>query len=345
MRKTFAFMATGMMMALTPVTAATAAEPVAEPLPFQRMNLSATENQSWEISQDEFESARQSAKTQRSFGGENKKAEQVRQNFLKKTAENGSSYKAENIDSVPLLGGKVHVAIPQGTTLEEVNLTVTDGSFDVSAKSSHVGETPQEGISARADAAAWTLNGSGDYVIDVTGVGDALFLWKRERLLEDGSDTTDYYQYSRKASADPQPIDFLPDPTVQILRIQSYPYDQIESGLKSWLDLSPASDFSGNCDTNAMSVGVQAPLANVGYSFIDCDDYTVWRNVDKPGSYHMTMDQGLVTDGGSREAAYSLSLAVNQGTPGSMHDFNRVTFYWNAEDYECSEYDAGKVCP
>ncbi|MEU0302094.1 hypothetical protein ABZ252_21890 [Streptomyces sp. NPDC006175] len=345
MRKMTALLASGVVLAITPLSSATAEEAPATPLPFQRLDASTPEKKTWKISKSEFEAARKSARSARSFGDEADKADKVRKTFLKKAAENGTTYAADQVDSVPLMGGKVHVAVPRGTTLDEINLTLDDGTFDVTAKSSSTSETDQGSPSLQADPSAWTLNGSGDYVINVTGVGDALFLWKRERLLEDGSATSDYYQYSRKASADPQPIDFLPDPTVQILRIQSYPYDEIESGLEDWVDLAPASDIQGNCDTNAMSVGVQAPLANAGYSFIDCDDYTVWRNVDKPGSYHMTMGQGLLTDGGSREAAYSLSIKVKEGTAGSMHDFNRVTFYWNAEDYECSEYDAGKVCP
>lgn len=344
MRKMAKFFVAGVVLALTPLSSAAAEEVPANSLPFQLLDASTSEKKTWTISKGEFESARKSAKMMRSTGEEAGKADKVRKTFLKKTAEAGTTYTANQVDSVPLMGGKVHVAVPRGTTLDEINLTLDDGTFDVTAKSSSTSEVDLGSPSVQADPSAWTLNGSGDYVINVTGVGDALFLWKRERLLEDGNTASDYYQYSRKASADPQPIDFLPDPTVQVLRIQSYPYDEIESGLEDWVDLAPASDIKGNCDTNAMSVGVQAPLANAGYSFIDCDDYTVWRNVDKPGSYHMTMDQGLLTSSGSREAAYSLSIKVKQGTAGSMHDFNRVTFYWNAEDYECSEYDAGKVC-
>ncbi|MCJ0868602.1 hypothetical protein [Streptomyces sp. AP-93] len=68
------------------------------------------------------------------------------------------------------------------------------------------------------------------------------------------------------------------------------------------------------------------------------------ENFSKPGSYHITMNQGIYLGGGDREAAYTLSIKVKQGTAGSMTDFQRVVFSFNADDWTCDAYDTGKTC-
>ncbi|WP_405681959.1 hypothetical protein [Streptomyces sp. NBC_00057] len=58
MRKMTAFLAAGAVLALTPLSSATAEEAPATPLPFQRLDASTAEKKTWKISKSEFESAR-----------------------------------------------------------------------------------------------------------------------------------------------------------------------------------------------------------------------------------------------------------------------------------------------
>jgi hypothetical protein len=79
-------------------------------------------------------------------------------------------------------------------------------------------------------------------------------------------------------------------------------------------------------------------------SFQDRDEYSVWRNGNKPGSYWIEMDQGYFVDGGSRSIGYLVAWKAEQGTPGSQHDFQRVVFFYTGETYTCDQYDAGDTC-
>lgn len=297
----------------------------------------------WSVSSDDFAKGRQKAREDRAAKKETRSAAGKRAQFLSKAAERGDIYRSEDIDVVTLLDGEVEVAIPKEAAIDSLTVEVKSGEVTVDSGTSNADQDAAR-FGGPGMAPYWSHNGSGQYILTVKGIGDALFLWKREKLASDGSGSYDFYQYSRKAIAHPYSVDWLPDPKVSKLRVQSYPYDSIEPGLVNWESVNPATSFSGNCDSSLKSVSVTAPVFGAGYTFKDCDDYVVWRNFSNPGSYHITMDQGFYLGSGDREAAYSLSIKVKQGTAGSMHDFQRVIFYFNSEDWTCDSYDSYKTC-
>ncbi|MEV8395571.1 MULTISPECIES: hypothetical protein [unclassified Streptomyces] len=298
---------------------------------------------SWKIDKKEFQEARKQAGLTKSSGDEQAAKTDKREKFLSSSAKNHFSYTSEEVDVVSLLDGAVQVAIPADLTLDSVTVSLDEKEVNVEAAASNSGEdVPTLGGPGMGE---WENDGSGQYNIYVTGLGEAQFLWKREKATDDGSSVYDYYSYSRMGIARPYDLSGEFDARVSVLRIQSYPYDEIESGLVNWEDLKPAISFEGNCDSTPLNVSVTAPFAGVGYSFQDCDEYEVWSNLENPGSYHMTMNQGVILSGGDREAAYTLAIKVKEGTPGSMHDFQRVTFNHMGTSFECSVFDSGATCP
>lgn len=296
----------------------------------------------WNFDKAELKQARAEAREQRKAGKESAKSAKRRSEFLKETAQRHLAYASDSIDVVPLLDGDVQVAIPEGITVDTLTLEIANGEVEIQSRASS--DASEAAVFSGPGMADWSYNGSGQYNVYVTSIGSSQFLWKRDKLSSDGSSTYDFYQYSRKAVGHPYPKSGAIDPRVKLLRVQSYPYDSIESGLVNWQDYEPAVSFTGNCDSSPFTASVSAPLFGLGYSFIDCDDYLVWRNFENPGSYHITMDQGAWVTSGDRQAAYTLSIKVKQGTAGSMHDFQRVIFTYQGSSHECSVYDAGKTC-
>lgn len=291
------------------------------------------------IGESEIEAARDDAVAD---PGDLNAAEQHAEDVLLDASERrGGSLDRESIDVVPLLGGDIVLAVPADIEVEKVAVNIEDGFVDVSASTSE-SEGPRAEGSGPGMAPYWGNDGDGQYVLTVSGMGDALFTWKREKLMNDGS--TDYTWYSYKRKGDAHPFERTgPNARVAKLRVQSYPYDQIEDRLLNWVDWQPASDFHGN-EGAPIAVSVGAPVAGAAITFADRDNYKVWRNAKNPGSYWIEMDQGYFIDGGSREAGYALAWKARQGTPGSQHDFQRVVFFYNSGDYTCDEYDRSDTC-
>jgi hypothetical protein len=196
--------------------------------------------------------------------------------------------------------------------------------------------------------ADWQNDGSGQYILRVPGIGEGHFTWKRMKLASDGNSNYDWYQYSRFGVAKPANINNYPDPYATLLRVQSYPYDSVEPGLVTWEDISPRTSFTGDCNGQPLTVGVNIPVASIGYSFQDCDEYEVWYNFSTSGSQWIEMDQGLIQTGGGedREAAYTHTIKVDQGTEGWMHDFQRVTFTdgVTSGEWTCEKYNGSWTC-
>jgi hypothetical protein len=254
----------------------------------------------------------------------------------------GEPVDPDSVDVFSVLQGDVTIAIPVTVEIDELTVDVNDLDVAVSASTT---ETSEPTIDAAGPGMNpnWEGDGDGQYVIKVQGLGDSLFVWSRKHLADDGDPDHTWYVYKRKGDAHPYSVTG-PDADVKILRIQSYPYDSIESRLENWTDWAPASGFSGQCDGHVYTASIDVKAASFGVSFQDCDGYDVWRNVDNPGSYWQQMDQGVVLHGGSREAGYVVGWKAQQGTPGSQHDFQRVIFHNWFTNFECSSYDSDKTC-
>jgi hypothetical protein len=299
------------------------------------------------FSRENIQTAKSAAR-QLGTANEPREVTEARENYVQKAVSNGSAVDYSNVDVLQLDGANIILATDEVDDVDSIRLSLNDFTLtaDFRTSSSQMTSTEAPNVSAvsmlKSDP-SWGFNGQGQYILYVKDWGDALFLWKREKLQNDSSATYDWYTYSRKATA--QPYRKLGvDPRVPILRVQSFPYGQVEPGLVSWTDFQPAAESRGNCDSSSVNVGVSSPYASAGYNFVDCDKYTVWRNAAKPGSYWIEMNQGYVLRSGSREAAYALGFKVKQGVAGSMHDLNLVKFEYYGPDITCKQTDAGRRC-
>lgn len=261
--------------------------------------------------------------------------------LLAASEREGGSLDEEAVDVVSLAGGDVVLAVPATLDVSKVTVNVNDGFVEVSADAAESEEVTAEG-GGPGMSPYWTNDGDGQYVLTVKGMGDALFVWKREKLMNDGNSSYTWYSYKRKGDAHPFERTG-PNAKVAKLRVQSYPYDSIEPGLVNWVDWEPASNFHGN-EGSPITVSVSALAVGTSITFADRDDYKVWRNANNPGSYWIEMDQGAFLDGGSRSAGYAVAWKAKQGTPGSQHDFQRVVFFYDSGNYVCDQYDAGDTC-
>lgn len=267
----------------------------------------------------------------------------LRDQLVRESEEIGGTIDPASVDVVDLLDGDVVLAVPTTIEVEEIVVTVDGLSVEVEATANQIDEALATGGNP-GSAPYWANNGDGSYKLVVSGWGDALFTWRRDKLMNDGSASYTWYAYRRKGDAHPYDRNLAPDARVSILRIQSYPYDSIEPGLVAWSDWEPSADFTGQCGGHVYEAGVNVPYAGITISFQDCDRYDVWRNVDKPGSYWIQMDQGAVINSGSRQIGYSVAWKAREGTAGSQHDFQRVKFYLSGSFETCDAYDASKTC-
>lgn len=295
----------------------------------------------FKITAETIQSARAEAVAQQQGGftaAESKKA-----NLLIAAAEaEGHELEESDIDVVPLLGGDVTLTVPVDIQIDEVVIKIDAGIVDVSAESSEAStDTPAAGGPGMAPY--WAGNGDGHYVLTVRGIGDALFVWQRVKLMNDGNPNYVWYAYKRKGDADPFEVTG-PNARVKKLRVQNWPWDSVENSLVNWNEWDPASDFTGQCGGHSYNASISVFGADFNVGFQDCDKYNVWRNASKPSSYWIEMDQGLVLNPGSRHAGYVLAWKQDQGTAGSQHDFQRVVFYYLYENHECSHTDAGDRC-
>ncbi|MEI7033120.1 hypothetical protein [Streptomyces pratensis] len=302
------------------------------------------EDRTWRVSSKEFEEAR--AKTRNVRAKSRAKVSKEVREFVQEAADRGHSYRTEDVEVIPLLDGEVEAVLPKETSIDFLTVEVSDGDVTLESQVSNPDESDAE--FAGPGMADWDNDGSGQYILRVPGVGEGHFTWKRNKLSSDGDNAYDWYQYSRWGVGKPANVNNYPDPYVKVLRVQSYPFDSIEPNLVTWEDIDPKTSFTGDCNGQPITVGVAAPVASIGYSFQDCDEYDVWYNSSKPGSQWIEMDQGLILTGGGedREAAYTHTIKVKQGTAGSMHDFQRVVFEDGFTDAtsSCEQYDASTTC-
>ncbi len=298
------------------------------------------------MSAQEFKEARAKTRKARAKSGQKKRNLKKIQKFARQAAENGKSYRTEEVEVISLLDGDVEAIVPKDMKIDFVNVATSDGKVTLESQASNPDVNRAE--YAGPGMADWENDGSGQYIIRIGGVGEGHFTWKRNKLASDGNSTYDWYQYSRWGVAKPANINNYPDPYATLIRVQSYPYDSIEPGLVTWEDINPKTSFTGDCNGQPITVGVSSPVASIGYSFQDCDEYEVWYNSSKPGSQWIQMDQGIIQTGGGedREAAYTHTIKVKQGTAGSMHDFQRVIFTDGFTDgtWECDHYDGSWSC-
>lgn len=236
--------------------------------------------------------------------------------------------------------GDIAVVHPEGTQVQSVEVEVGEGEVAVTSVVKH----DQELVGGGPGSMSWSANGDGSYKLITAGHGDALFNWDRNIATSDGSSTYDYYQYTRKGDAMPYDRYLAPDARVKTLRVQSWPYDNVEPYLVGWMDYQPRSSFAGDCNSSPLSLSVSTPVFGIGTSFTDCDKNTVWRNIDKPGSYWIEMEQGSWINAGSRSVAYTLSLKIKQGIRASMNDSQKVTWFLSGTPKDCSSTDASKNC-
>lgn len=286
---------------------------------------------------------------------------EIRQDLVESSERlDAVALEAEEIDVASIGDGSIQVASAESTDLQGMQFAAhreADGSTDLSVEfEAGPSEENLEIMTSGPGMGTWGSRTSGQYLIKMYSpsnkslkVMDGTFLWNREKLLNDGDGAFTYWTYSRKGIG--QAVNIPGDNwQIKTLRIQSYPYDSIEDGLENWTEVMPDTSFTGTCsshrfDTN-INLGTSFGGVSFGYSFQDCDRYTKWHNPDKPGSYHLTMDQGNVVREGDRAAAYTVGWKSHQGTPGSMHDFQRLVItrgpdgtsgQFRCESYEISE--------
>lgn len=286
-----------------------------------------------------IEAARKSADSRQRSKGETGDQQSARKQLLDAAKKSGTPLSSSDVDVFELADSDVTVAAPKGVAIDSLNVELTGESLAVESESS-----ARAGDSASGPGMGWGSRADGQYIVTVRGWGTATFLWKRAKRTNDGSSKYDWYSYARKAVAQPASIPWSADPRVALLRVQSYPYDSIESRLRNWVDLEPATDRNGDCKGNMYVEATVAGAGAVGYNFADCDHYDVWHNPNKPGSYYIEMNQGLSVNSGPREAAYSITFKVKQGTPGSLHDVNKVLFTFRGSRTTCTSTDTSKTC-
>lgn len=305
------------------------------------------------FSQNQIAQARKEGRAREAAGRDSAADRALERQLLVTSAEEGSPLTDEDV-SVLHLGELVSVAVPETIELTSVEV-VGDTELGVSV-------AVEAGESAAADSIAspgpgmgsWGNRVDGQYVLTVQDprvgttevIGTGTFLWAREKYTNDGNGTYDWWMYTRQGIGQPRNVEG-DNWQIPKLRVQSYPYDSVEPGLVNWTGMDPAADFTGRCSSSSFTTGISTPVFNAGYSFVDCDGYTVWHNPTNPGSYHITMDQGSWVNEGSRAAGYSLGWKSKQGTAGSMHDYQRILFQRGPTDSSattCDSYNANKVC-
>ncbi|MCX6398996.1 MAG: hypothetical protein NTX33_03565 [Propionibacteriales bacterium] len=271
---------------------------------------------------------------------------------------------AEAVEVVSLAGGEVLIAKTPATELAEVEVVVEDGAVSVTA-----GTDPGTAVvqsSGPGMAGSWGTIATGDYTLKVGKLGDANFSWKRRRW-NDPNSPFYLYWYKRFGDGDPNPDYPGPQPKVKLLRVQSFPFDNTAESaeaswpddrrrLATWLERDPGTDFEGDCNSSPIRPEIDVPGGVVGFEFKDCDQYHVWRNAEKPGSYWIEMNQGFwVTNGGSKQAGFVMSWQARKKHPttgakllsGSLHDLNKVVFTIPGSEGDtrtCTQTDASRDC-
>lgn len=268
-------------------------------------------------------------------------------------AEHGAYVAPADVDVVSLFDGDVLVGVPAQSDVESMTITASEDGreMEASLETSAPAELPDTTVGGPGMALSWADNGSGSYVIKIYQNGDlkidGRFTWKRQKLLGDGDASKVHYTYQRFGDAQPS-AQTGPDPRVIRLRIQNFPFDQVEPYLRSWDRYSPGSDRSDNCNTYTASISYGGLGLSVPFDE-GCGTYNMWRNVDKPSSYWLQYESGgLNPSGGNKQVGYVIMWSQQEGTPGSQHDLQQIrlgwpAYYWGA--YEtCTQTDASRTC-
>lgn len=268
----------------------------------------------------------------------------------------------ESVDVLSLDDGNILVATTDATDISGVAVDIEGG--EVSAEVA----TDPSGIQIESAgpgmAGTWGSVVGGDYTLTVRGLGDGNFTWNRRRYNDSASP---YYVYWYRRDGDAYPYSRSgPDAKVKTLRVQTFPFDNTaeeaeaswsdsKPRLASWISRAPAIGFTGDCDGSPITPSVNVPGGSISASFKDCDEYDVWRNAAKPGSYWIEMDQGYFIHNGSRSAGFVMSWRARKRHPetgrtllsGSMHDLNKVVFtipFGEGERATCTQTDASRTC-
>lgn len=268
-------------------------------------------------------------------------------------AEHGVYVTPADVDVVSLFDGDVLVGVPTQTAVDSMTVAASeDGSeIEASLETSTPTSLRDTTVAGPGMALSWADNGGGSYVIKIYQNGDlkidGRFTWKRRKLLGDSDASKVHYTYQRFGDAQPS-AQTGPDPRVIRLRIQNFPFDQVEPYLRSWDRYSPGSDRSDNCNTYTASISYGGLGLSVPFDE-GCGTYNMWRNVDKPSSYWLQYESGgLNPSGGNKQVGYVIMWSQQEGTPGSQHDLQQIrlgwpAYYWGA--YEtCTQTDASRTC-
>lgn len=305
-----------------------------------------TEDATFVVTESQIKEAREEAVEAEADHGLSPADQKLEDKLIDATEESGGTLDGDDVDVVPLLDGDVTLTVPVDVQIDKITVEMKDGKVGVSSSSSPTEGPDLETSGPGMASPYWQGDGDGQYVLTVRGLGDGLFLWARNKLINDGSSSYTWYTYRRKGTAQPYERSGK-NAMVQSMRIQNFPYDSAEKNLVNWNELDPASDFSGKCGGHVYTAEVSVLGASIGRNFQDCDGYKVWRNANKPSSYWIEMDQGRIVNGGNREIGYTIAWKQKQGTAGSQHDFQRVEFtvpYSEGDTITCSHTDSNDTC-
>ncbi|MET7335667.1 hypothetical protein [Nonomuraea sp. NPDC005650] len=249
--------------------------------------------------------------------------------FIKDTAAEGRRYDAADLDvfemTVPAqrtedgIQRSVIATVPKGYDLERVRL-VEDGPAVLAVAEG----APADAVSGNGvgTTATWNPNDGGDFLLTIKRgnewLGKLHSMWQSQSV-EDDSKSADWHGYTNKGVATPnENLSGTSDFEIGNARLESTAYDEETASHPvyvggQWQDYSPAIDFEGDCDTTEYTatasigaVGLEIPI-----KFVDCDEYTVKVDTDRPSDYSIEVDQGSWLKDGAYELGFALGLKTN----------------------------------
>jgi hypothetical protein len=280
------------------------------------------------VSKEQFRAARAAAKAERTAGRENARLAENRREFIAQSArKSGTFYVEDEVDVVEPVENLV-VVLPRDMQVLGLAVDVAPTTMIAEMKADWGpdggGATTGPGVGMEP---YWSSGSSGEYLISFysggTRLATMLSNFKRQKLLNDGSGTYDWWAYSRKAWGQSDEISGL-NWSVTGMYMWNFPNENIKPNLVSREDMAPGNDITGDCDHNPWVGSVQALGKYVGISFFDCDYYDVWYHPNVPGEYSMYMDQGALYDNDNREAAYAVTVKSKNGSSVWYNDVQRL---------------------
>lgn len=276
--------------------------------------------------------------------------QEIAQELVDDVTKSGDYLDVDSVDIVPLLDGNVQLALPADTQVDSIRFEHVGEGDDVAVTLEGSGiEDDNLSSGGPQMASNWVTDG-GPWIYNMylyigdQKMADAIFRAKRYKLTNDGDPNTVYIRYDRWVGAQTYAVSLLPDPSLKRLRIQNFPYDAVEGDLKEWERYRPGADLP---DVNCTSYTISYTLlgATASRNFDRCDEYKIWRNIDKPSSFWMEW-RGKAK--GNREAAYSVAWSHKQGAARSQHDLNKMVMVWPAlaqiSDSVCTQTDSDRTC-